>query len=61
MADKERYLYYCDGKKKCRHKKHGCYKYGGPCKLTFDKKHAIAGTNTVTIDIIDGNIVQNEI
>lgn len=60
MADKEQYLYHCDGNKKCKHKKNGCYKYGGPCKLTTDKKHAIDGPNTVTIDLTDRNAAQNE-
>lgn len=60
MGDKEKYLYHCDGKKRCRHKRIGCYKYGGPCELTTDKKHAISGSNTVAIDIMDGNMAQNE-
>lgn len=50
MADKEQYMYHCDGKKRCK-KSAFCYQNGGPCELTLDKKHAIAGTTTVTVDI----------
>ena len=49
--EKETRLYYCDGKRKCKSKVLGCYKYGGECRLTTDKKHAIPGPDTFEVEI----------
>lgn len=52
--EKESYLYYCNGKKRCKNKKNGCYMYGGECKLTTDKKYALPSgevPNTFEVEI----------